>query len=187
MAHQHQQDFFNKVKSKLPHYFTDVKVLDIGSLDINGNTRHFFHHPFYYVGVDLCKGNNVDVVSPGHLYDSGFQFDVVTSSECFEHDMYYDRTIKNMIRLLKPGGLMIFTCASEDRVKNIGRPIHGTLTYKPQDAPFLNNMSEEWANYYKNLTEEDIRNVVDINNTFSSYEFEFEETSFDLYFWGIKK
>jgi hypothetical protein len=48
-------------------------------------------------------------------------------------------------------------------------------------------MGEKWANYYKNLTEDDIRAVIDINNTFSSYGFEYEPVSCDLYFWGIKK
>jgi SAM-dependent methyltransferase len=181
MAHGQQQNFFSKVKESFPKYFRDVKVLDIGSLDINGNTKHFFKHPFYYVGVDLSEGNNVNVVCPGHLYDSGFLFDVVMSSECFEHDMYYARTIQNMIRLLKSNGLMIFTCAST------GRPEHGTLRSTPSDAPFLSNIDEKWANYYKNLTEDDIRAVINIDDIFSSYNFEYEPTSCDLYFWGIKK
>jgi SAM-dependent methyltransferase len=181
MAHEQQRDFFRKVKQLNPQFFTDVKVLDIGSLDINGNNRHVFEHPYSYIGVDLNEGNNVDVISPGHLYDSGYLFDVVMSSECFEHDMYYARTLQNMIKLLKPNGLLIFTCAST------GRPEHGTLRSNPSDAPFLLGMSEKWANYYKNLTEDDIRSVVDINNTFTSFEFSYEPTSCDLYFWGIKK
>jgi SAM-dependent methyltransferase len=181
MAHEQQRDFFRKVKQLNPQFFTDVKVLDIGSLDINGNNRHVFEHPYSYIGVDLNEGDNVDVISPGHLYDSGYLFDVVMSSECFEHDMYYARTLQNMIKLLKPNGLLIFTCAST------GRPEHGTLRSNPSDAPFLLGMSEKWANYYKNLTEDDIRSVVDINNTFTSFEFSYEPTSCDLYFWGIKK
>ena len=49
MAHLQQQIFFQSVKTKFPYLFTDVKVLDIGSLDINGNTRHFFSQPYYYM------------------------------------------------------------------------------------------------------------------------------------------
>jgi SAM-dependent methyltransferase len=181
MAHALQQDFFARVKRAYPQFFRDVRVLDIGSLDLNGNIKHFFDFPYYYVGVDLDKGPNVDVISPGHLYDSGFQFDMVTSAECFEHDMYYARTLQNMIRLLRPGGMLLFTCAST------GRPEHGTLSSLPQDAPFLDKMNPKWANYYKNLTEDDIRFVLDIDKTFSTYNFEYEGTSHDLYFWGIKK
>jgi hypothetical protein len=181
MSHGKQQDFYERVKRHLPKYFSDVKVLDIGSLDINGNNKHFFNHPFYYIGVDLAEGQNVDVVCPGHLYDSGFLFDVVTSSECFEHDMYYARTLQNMVKLLRPGGLMLFTCAST------GRPEHGTLRSTPSDAPFLSGIDEKWSNYYKNLTEDDIRSVIEINNTFINFNFEYEPESCDLYFWGIKK
>lgn len=181
MAHDQQQNFYRRIKETYPKYFRDVKVLDIGSLDINGNTKHFFSHPFYYIGVDLSSGDNVDVISPGHLYDSGFKFDVVMSSECFEHDMYYPRTIQNMINLLKSSGLMIFTCAST------GRPEHGTLQSNPDDAPFLQYIDEKWANYYKNLTEDDIRAIINVDDIFSDYGFEYEPSSCDLYFWGIKK
>ena len=186
MAHPSQQVFFQSVKNKYPSFFSDVKVLDIGSLDINGSIKHLFNAPYYYTGVDLFEGNNVDVVCPGHLYDSGFQFDVVTSAECFEHDFYYARTINNMIRLLKSGGLMIFTCASTDRAE------HGTLRTTPSDAPFLQHMNEKWANYYKNLTEDDIRAAVDIDKYFKPNEYMFLEQPCgfggnDLYFYGIKK
>ena len=183
MSHPRQQYFYQSVKNGYPHLFTDVKVLDIGSLDINGNTRHFFSHPYYYIGLDLAPGPNVDVVCPAHLYDCGFKFDVVVSGECFEHDMYYARSLNNMVNLLKPGGLMIFSCATD------GRPEHGTLRTTPHDAPFLSQLGEEWGNYYKNLNESDIRKVLDVDNLFSNFEF---TTNLlydvcDLYFWGIKK
>jgi hypothetical protein len=67
MAHQSQHLFFQSVKEKYPSFFSDVKVLDIGSLDINGNIKYLFNAPYYYIGVDLFEGNNVDVVCPGHL------------------------------------------------------------------------------------------------------------------------
>ena len=181
MAHTEQQDFFKRVKESYPSYFKDVKVLDIGSLDINGNIKHFFDYPFYYIGLDLAPGKNVDVVCPAHLYDSGFQFDVVTSAECFEHDMYWVRTIQNMIKLLKPGGLMMWTCASE------GRPEHGTIRTTPSDAPFLKDVSSIWGNYYKNLTEQDIQTAINIKEYFSVYGFEYNNVTHDLYFYGIKR
>lgn len=181
MAHFQQQEFFQRLKNHFPRFFNDVKVLDVGSLDINGNIKHLFTHPYYYIGLDLSDGPNVDVVCPGHLYESGFLFDVVTSAECFEHDMYYARTLLNMFRLLRPGGLMIFTCAST------GRKEHGTLNSRPEDAPFLLGVDEKWGNYYRNLTEDDIRSVMDINNSFSEFGFQYEPDSSDLYFWGVKK
>ena len=86
-----------------------------------------------------------------------------------------------MVNLLKQGGLMVFTCASD------GRHEHGTLRTSPENAPFLSQFSEEWVNYYKNLNESDIRKVLDINNLFSSFEFQYNPETCDLYFWGVKK
>lgn len=41
MSHQSQIDFVAGVKNRFPDYFTDKKVLEIGSLDINGSIRTF--------------------------------------------------------------------------------------------------------------------------------------------------
>ena len=68
-----------------------------------------------------------------------------------------------MVKLLKSGGLMVFTCAST------GRHEHGTLRTTPDNAPFLGDISEKWANYYKNLTEDDIRSVIDVNDIFNNF------------------
>jgi SAM-dependent methyltransferase len=180
MAHKEQIEYCKKIKNKLPNLFKNKNVLDIGSLDINGNNRYLFED-CKYVGIDVGPGKNVDFVCKGHQFsDPDKSYDVVISTECFEHDMYYSLTIKNAIRLLKTGGLFIFTCATE------GRPEHGTRTTNPQDAPLLNEF-ENWADYYKNLTEEDIENVFDLDSTFSEYEFEVNRISCDLYFYGVKK
>lgn len=179
MAHAAQMNFFRTVKEKFPEKFINCSVLDIGSLDINGNNRYLFTD-YTYIGVDVGEGRNVDVVCKGHEYVSDTLFDIVISSECFEHDMYYKQTLTNCVSLTRPGGLFTFTCAST------GRPEHGTRRTKPQDAPFLNSI-EEWGDYYKNLTEDDIREVIDIDNIFEKYELTYNGAAHDLYFWGIKK
>lgn len=185
MAHIEQRKFCEKVKEKYPNFFKNKKVLDIGSLDINGSTRDLFES-CTYIGLDLGEGKNVDVVSIGHLYDAPNEyFDVIISTETFEHDIYYEKTIDNIIRMLKPGGLFLFTCATT------GRPEHGTKNsiYPMIDAPFLVTMSEEWANYYKNLTEEDIREIPAFNITFPDGYFELNNHATigaDIYFYGIK-
>jgi SAM-dependent methyltransferase len=179
MAHIQQQEFFKKLKDKFPERFENCSVVDIGSLDINGNNRYLFNN-YTYIGVDVGPGLNVDVVAKGHEYKSETQFDFVISSECFEHDMYYPQTIQNCIDLTKTGGMFTFTCAST------GRAEHGTRRSSPQDAPLLPDY-EEWGDYYKNLTENDIREVIDIDQYFSEYEFFYNAAAYDLYFWGIKK
>lgn len=179
MAHTEQQNFFRTVKEKFPNKFKNCSVLDIGSLDINGNNRFLFED-YTYIGVDISEGNNVDVISKGHEYNSEILFDIVISSECFEHDMYYPETIRNCINLTKNGGLFTFTCAST------GRPEHGTRRTDTYSSPLTTNI-DEWADYYKNLTEDDIREVVDIDEIFENYQFEYVSYPGDLYFWGIKK
>jgi SAM-dependent methyltransferase len=179
MAHPAQRDFFLRLKTKFPEKFKNCNVLDIGSLDINGNNRFLFED-YTYIGVDVGSGPNVDVVSKGHEFKSNEKYDIVISSECFEHDMYYEETIKNCIDLTKNNGLFTFTCAST------GRPEHGTRRTTKQDAPLLEEYGE-WYDYYKNLTEEDIKRIKNFDEIFVEYYFEYNPIAKDLYFWGIKK
>lgn len=177
MAHPEQQHFMISVKQRFPEKFTGCRVLDIGSLDINGNNRYLFNN-YKYVGVDIGSGRNVDVVCRGHEYKDNELFDVVISSECFEHDEFWNLTIQNGIDLLKPEGLFLFSCATT------GRPEHGTRRTTPQDSPFTSNLEND---YYMNLTEKDVVEKINMSQ-FSQYEFIARETwPQDLYFWGIKK
>jgi SAM-dependent methyltransferase len=191
MAHIQQEQFCLKVKDKFPNNFLNVKVLDIGSFDCNGNDKHFFQD-CDYTGIDLMPGENVDIVCAGQDYDAPDQtFDTIISCECFEHNPFYKETIKNAIRMLKSGGLFLFTCATT------GRPVHGVasenLLMKDVDPNWksLPNVlieRSDWDNeYYKNLTENDIRDSINIENIFLEYHFEIEKDHCDLYFWGIKK
>jgi len=88
MAHTEQREFIFDVKDFYPEYFDNVKVLDVGSLDINGSTREFFSNSDY-TGIDIGSGKNVDIVVEGQNYDAPDEsFDVVISCECFEHNPY---------------------------------------------------------------------------------------------------
>ena len=178
MAHYQQRMFLEKVKRRFPNYFIGKKVLDVGSLDINGSNKSLFVN-CQYIGIDVAEGNNVDVVSTAHEYDCPDEtFDVIVSSECFEHDMHYDKSLMNIFRILKKGGLFLFTCATT------GRPEHGTRRTSPHDAPLLQGMTE-WQDYYKNLEEKDITEVLDMKE-FMMHKFEIGHQTCDLYFWGIK-
>jgi SAM-dependent methyltransferase len=175
MAHREQREWCELVKYAHDEFFVGTSVLDIGSLDINGNNRYLFEQ-CNYTGIDIGEGNNVDVVCSGHLFKSDDLFDVVISTECFEHDEHWQKTLKNVINnLLKDGGLFLFSCAAP------GRPEHGTKRTSPKDSPFTND-------YYRNLSEADIRSVLNCDEIFSNYKFK-TRTDFpqDLYFYGIKK
>lgn len=177
MSHPEQIEFVDKVKNKHSNYFKNKSVLEIGSLNINGSVRDLFEDCFY-IGLDIASGKDVDVVSLGHEFNpENESFDVVISTECFEHDPYWEKTFLNMIRLCKSKGLIIFTCATT------GRQEHGTTNSLPDSSPLTIQLG--W-NYYKNLTKEDFIKF-NLNNIFSKYYFSVNEQHHDLYFYGFKK
>ena len=177
MSHPSQVEFCLKIRSMFPDHFKNKKVLDVGSLDINGSNRIFFEN-CNYTGLDLDKGKNVDVICEAHKYYAADEtFDTIISTECFEHDMYLNYTLNNIVRMLKPGGLFLFTCAT------LGRPEHGTSRTTSSDSPFTST-KEIWKDYYRNITEADIKQMLYLDNIFSDYKFNVQ--GFDIRFYGIK-
>jgi len=87
------------------------RVLDIGSLDVNGSVRDLF--PLAdYIGLDMRPGDNVDVV--GNSHDIPFDddhFDMVLCLEMLEHDDNPFRTAREIKRVAKDNGTII-VCAS---------------------------------------------------------------------------
>jgi len=176
MAHPEQRSFVEALQKIYSDSFKDCKVLEIGSLYVNGTVRDLFQN-CDYLGVDVGPGVGVDLVCKGEDLDHPDNFyDTVLSTECFEHTPAWFEIFENMIRMTKPGGLIFWTCAST------GRPEHGTKNSKPQDSPLL----VDWE-YYKNLTKEDFESKINLQDHFSLFEFISNEQSHDLYFFGIKK
>ena len=88
MAHEAQRQYCLKVKKRFSKWFHKKKILDAGSLDINGSNRYLFTD-CEYTGIDVGEGKNVDIVSTIHEFDAkDDSYDVIISTECFEHDMY---------------------------------------------------------------------------------------------------
>ena len=166
--HPEVENFIVETLGHLPDMGNPARVLDCGSLDINGSNKKYF--PLSeYVGVDLGAGPNVDLISPVHRLNGVGPFDVVISTEMLEHDRYWKQSVVKMVELVKPGGLMILTCATE------GRGEHGTTRTTPKDAPFTND-------YYGNVPEAQFRTLVE--GRFSASNLRTKGT--DLQFWGVK-
>jgi len=179
MAHPLQIKWCDDIKKRFSRFFRGrgKKALDIGSLDINGNNRYLFDTPEMYLGLDIVPGKNVDIVCPAHEYNGGDgSFDVVMSTNSLEHDMYYKLTLKKMVKLLKPGGLMFFSAC-------YSRKEHGTKRTSPSQSG--TSQIKGWENYYKNLDLDDVRNSIDLANEFEFYELTIEHK--DIRFVGIKK
>ena len=159
-------EFCKEIKSKYPQHFLRKRVLDCGSLDINGNNRYLFDE-CEYTGIDVGEGANVDSVSMIHEWDG--EYDTIISTECFEHDAHLRESVGNIVRMLAPGGMFLFTCAGP------GRPEHGTSRRNKRDAPLL-----KWE-HYENVTEGMISDLTDC-----LWPREYRVAGKDLQFYGIK-
>lgn len=178
--HKEAIHFITSMKELFKEYFKDKKVLDVGGGDINGNNRYHFNNCEYYCN-DVIASPNVNIISK--TKDLPFEnntFDTIISTECFEHDPEYENSLKKIYMMLKPNGLFLFTCAS------IGRPEHGTRKSKPHQSYGTIAGFEDMQDYYKNLSEKDINDILNFKNNFSEYKTFYNTFSKDLYFVGIK-
>jgi SAM-dependent methyltransferase len=179
--HDEAIHFTKFVKSIFSEHFKNKKVLDVGSGDINGNNRFLFEE-CEYVGNDVVFAPNVTIVSK--TKDLPFEdetFDTIISTECFEHDSEYAQSFQKIYSMLKNGGLFCFTCAS------VGRPEHGTRRTTPADSYGTMGMLTDMQDYYKNLTIQDVNEVLPLNDSFVYWDSYYNAKTKDLYFYGIKK
>ncbi len=173
MAHVGQMLFFQNIKQFFPDFFSGTKVLEIGSLDINGSVRRFFNS-CAYTGIDIGPGQQVDIICKGENFpEKADQYDVVISTEVFEHTENWDLIFLNMLRLMKRNGMIIFSCASW------GREQHGTSLFHSSSAPYVASTED----YYKNLVSDDFMAAFQFEYWFSSHVFIRDADC--LYFVGV--
>lgn len=93
-----------------------LRILDLGSQDINGSYRQLFAQlRWTYEGVDMNPGNNVNIVlrDPYHWREvRSNSYDVLVSGQAFEHIEYFWITMLEIARILKPGGLCCLVAPS---------------------------------------------------------------------------
>lgn len=177
--HEQARLYLDFVRDNFPHYYQNARVLDVGG----GNNKFYFHNCEFHAN-DVVPATDVTIVSKtSDLTFPDAYFDIIISSECFEHDMYYPESLKNIVRMLKPGGLFAFTCASTGRAEHGTRrcDANASLTTRLEGT----DDADAWKDYYKNLTAEDVMTVIDCDDIFENYAFFYLPT--DLYFYGIKK
>jgi SAM-dependent methyltransferase len=93
------------------------RVLEVGSLDVNGSVRGDITRlgPAEYVGIDIRPGPGVDVLCDAGDLVARFgenAFDVVVSTELLEHAEDWRRVISNIKRVTRPDGVMIVSTRS---------------------------------------------------------------------------
>jgi len=176
MSHFEQKKFieFSLDELKKKNNFNNLSVLDVGSFDVGGSIRDFFKKN-NYIGVDLIKGPNVDIVLSGsELHKLKQKFDIVISCECFEHAKDWKEIFLSMYNVCEDDGYVIFTCASRGRIE------HGTLRTINSDSPGTA------GTYYKNIFKSEFIKSYDLKKMFQKYEVIYNFKSSDLYFIGKK-
>jgi predicted SAM-dependent methyltransferase len=96
------------------------RVLEVGSLDHNGNPRHFFPDS-EYIGIDAKDGDNVDIVMDAKAIATEFtgrRFDAVLALHVFEHiDRFWQ--VLNCINIVTTYEGYLYVAMPE-----VGYPVH---------------------------------------------------------------
>lgn len=161
--------FIRQVKLLHPKAFKDCRVLEVGSRYINGTVRTFFER-CNYTGLDLAPGPLVDVVCHAADCPMDGHADTVISCEALEHDGRWRDSLQAMRDMLRPGGLLVITCAGP------GRPEHGTHKSDPTSSPAT-------LDYYGNVDEDMFWSAIK-KTDFSDWRIKVADG--DLQFWGVK-
>ena len=116
------------------------RILEIGSLNVNGGLRDHAPRNAVYTGLDLEAGDGVDhvVTGPGDWPVDDGSFDLVMASSAFEHDPAFWQTFLAMGRKTRPGGHIY-----------ISAPANGKIHRYPHDCwrfyPDAGLALQDWA------------------------------------------
>lgn len=93
-----------------------LRVLDVGGQDINGTVYDYLPSATIDV-LDLHDGPGVTIVADAAVWDPSQLYDVVMSTEGFEHMPDWPAVLRMMTRALDPQGpgVLLLTAASTDR------------------------------------------------------------------------
>ena len=111
--HPFNRHFWKYASERYSRWFNHPsRVLECGSLNINGSIREHFHVK-EYVGLDWRPGPDVDCVSLVHNAPFGTAtFDTIASASMLEHDPHWRMSVTKMAELMKLDGIMILTWAA---------------------------------------------------------------------------
>lgn len=92
----------------------NIKVVEIGSQDVNGSLRQVCPKSFEYVGVDFQRAIGVDIVltDPYSLPFENESIDIIISSSCFEHSEMFWLVFLEILRVLKSKALFYLNVPS---------------------------------------------------------------------------
>ncbi len=103
--HRNTFQLMKSFRASLPADLHGLKLLEVGSLDVNGSYRPLFPG-IEYLGVDIVPGKCVDQVleQPYSYPCPDNYFDVIISGQALEHMRHPWKAVPEMARVLKQGG-----------------------------------------------------------------------------------
>lgn len=149
------QDWVNRIKKQFIN--KSGKILEIGSLNVNGGIRFLFDDAKDYIGIDAQKGLGVDRVMSAHYIFRHWKpatFDMVICLETLEHDQKPWISLQQMYRVLKRGGYLI-----------ISTPTFGFPEHRYPKDYFRYGMDAFKDIFYKDFQILNLETVYDIENS----------------------
>ena len=112
--HPFAKKSFEFFKENYINKFNNPKILDIGSMDVNGSIKEQLNFKCNYIGADLVAGKNVNIVldDPYKYPYEDNSIDIVVSISTFEHTEFFWETFLEILRVLKPNGLFFLNVPS---------------------------------------------------------------------------
>ena len=110
----HNCQAFFSCYSKSIDTATKVRVIEIGSQDVNGSLRSVVPPQYEYIGLDFVAAKGVDIIltDPYSLPFEDESVDIILSSSCFEHSEMFWLVFLEILRVLKPEGLFYLNAPS---------------------------------------------------------------------------
>lgn len=108
----------------------DRRIADLGALNINGSITDFL--PEKTIGFDLCQGRNVDIIiAPGCVpTDQLWSFDAVIAANSFHYSTKPELFRKEVLDLLKVGGLFCLTMCRPDCAIKHSLPVNNQYNFE---------------------------------------------------------
>lgn len=123
----HYSSMLKMAEFAIEHDCKGKTVVDIGSLNVNGTYRVLFPKSIY-IGVDIIKGRNVDVIMDSKEWDKLKEVDIVISGQTLEHVEDIPKLMKSIFDLLKSDGIVCIIAPSDG---------------PPHEPPWFGNISKE--------------------------------------------
>ncbi len=163
MAHREQIEFVKSVKNQFPQHFQNAKVLEVGSRIVCGTCRGLFDD-CNYTGIDMEPGPGVQIVVHAADYQTESLYDTVICCEALEHDKRWKETLASLVKLTRPGGLLIITAAGPDRVRH-----------------------NDENGYYGNISQTDLKRNLKERELFSDHVIRYDRGKLDIQMYAVKR